>query len=64
MRSKLTGSGIGAQTPFTKYRKELLKVADDVIGKEKSYYRLKDMNKQIENRLMSGYNEWMLWIWW
>jgi len=45
MRGKLTGSGVGCQTPYSKYRKELLKVTDDVIGKEKSYYRLKDMSK-------------------
>lgn len=42
IRGKTVGSGIGCQVPYTKYRKELLKVADDVIEEEKSFYRIKD----------------------
>ena len=45
MRSKKVGSGIGAQTPYTKYRRELLKICDDDIESEISRYRLKDMSK-------------------
>jgi len=46
IRAKMTGSGIGAQTPITKYRRELLKNhCDDMIEKKTSFYKLKDMKK-------------------
>jgi len=45
LRGKITGSGIGLQVPYSRYRRELLKVCDDVIEKENSWYKLKDMSK-------------------
>jgi hypothetical protein len=45
LRGKIVGSGIGLQTPYSKYRRELLKVCDDDITKNDSFYKLKDMSK-------------------
>ena len=42
VRSRRVGSGVGCQTPFSKYRKALLEVADDMIEKEESMYKIKD----------------------
>lgn len=55
LRAKEVGSGMGCQTPYSKYRRALLKICDDVIEKEDSMYKLKDMTdnpvKSIEEWL-------------
>jgi len=45
LRAKESGSGMGCQTPYSKYRRELLKICDDVVEKDESMYRLKNMEK-------------------
>jgi len=45
LRAKEVGSGMGCQTPYSKYRRALLKICDDVIEKDESMYKLKNMDE-------------------